>query len=168
MWTRFMDMNSGGGQKEEWPYIIIEAPQEEAKQIFYKRFGHNPERVTCTCCGGDYSINEDESLEQITAYDRNCDFAWFRPDGTECQRDEAWPRGVGKVEGYTSGYVERQDQSRIRIREDCSTPDSDSWGLYKTLDEYLDSDEVLIIRADEIKQEERLGEVPEQGYVWVE
>ena len=48
-WTLFWDMASGGDTKEE-PYenIYIEAPEEEAKVIFYNRFGHNPERVSCT------------------------------------------------------------------------------------------------------------------------
>lgn len=64
MWTEFMDMHSGGGTKEEpYEYIFIEAPREEAIIIFYNRFGHNPERVTCTCCGDDYSITEYETLK---------------------------------------------------------------------------------------------------------
>lgn len=74
MWTEFMDMHSGGGQKENWPKIYIEAPEEQAIVIFYNRFGHNPHRVTCTCCGPDYSITETESLEEATAYERGC--AW--------------------------------------------------------------------------------------------
>lgn len=28
MWTHFMDMHSGGGQKLDWPHIFIEAPEE--------------------------------------------------------------------------------------------------------------------------------------------
>lgn len=73
--TLFWDMYSGGGCKEK-PYdkIIIEAPEQEAKIIFYNRFGHNPERVTCTCCGEDYSIREAPTLEQLTAFHRGC--AW--------------------------------------------------------------------------------------------
>lgn len=74
MWTRFHDMHSGGSQKEDWGRIYIEAPMEEAIVIFYNRFGHNPERVTCTCCGEDYSISEHESLAQLTAFDRNCEW----------------------------------------------------------------------------------------------
>jgi hypothetical protein len=70
MFTRFMDMHSGGGTKEPpYEYIYIEAPEAEAKVIFYNRFGHNPERVTCTCCGEDYSIDSYETLEDATAYD---------------------------------------------------------------------------------------------------
>lgn len=72
MWTRFMDMHSGGSRKEEWEYIYIEAFEEEAKVIFYNRFGHDPEQVTCFCCGDDYSISESETLESVTAYDRGC------------------------------------------------------------------------------------------------
>ena len=73
MWTRFMDMYSGGGSKENgYEYIYIEAPREEAQVIFYNRFGHNPNRVSCTCCGEDYSISEEITLERASAYDRNC------------------------------------------------------------------------------------------------
>lgn len=109
MWTRFMDMHSGGGTKEEpYEYIYIEAPVSEAKVIFYNRFGHNPERVTCTCCGEDYSIDAEETLEKATEY-------------------------------------ERRDLS---------------------LDEYMEREDVLFIHASEIKDEERQGDVPEQGYVW--
>jgi hypothetical protein len=71
VWTRFMDMSSGGSRKEGFSKLYIEAPEEEAKVIFYNRFGHNPERVTCTCCGEDYSIDGDnETLEEASQYDR--------------------------------------------------------------------------------------------------
>lgn len=71
-WTQFWDMNSGGGQKEKFKMCFIEAPEAEAKVIFYNRFGHNPERVTCTCCGEDYSISDAETLAIATAYHRGC------------------------------------------------------------------------------------------------
>lgn len=58
MITTFLDMHSGGSRKEEYGLIAIEAPRDEAELIFYNRFGHNPNRVTCTCCGPDYSISE--------------------------------------------------------------------------------------------------------------
>ena len=72
-WTSFWDMHSGGGCKES-PYekIYIEAPEDEAIVIFYNKFGHNPHRVTCTCCGEDYSIDESDSLGHATAYHRGC------------------------------------------------------------------------------------------------
>ncbi|KKN26710.1 hypothetical protein LCGC14_0871900 [marine sediment metagenome] len=44
MWIQFWDMHSGGELKEKWHYIYIEADSEQqAKVIFYNRFGHNPE-----------------------------------------------------------------------------------------------------------------------------
>lgn len=147
-WTRFMDMHSGGRQKEDFSLAYIEAPEAEAKAIFYSRFGHNPERVTCTCCGDDYSIGEHETLERATASDRGC----------------AWDGG---------GYVERGDPAR-------------TYQTYVPLAEFVAGGvevnammcgvaangekvkpKIAVIRADEIKAEEREGEVPKQGYVWV-
>ena len=72
MWTRFVDMNSGGGQKLDWKYIYIEAPIDEAIAVFYNRFERNPNRVTCTCCGEDYSIREYPDLHQATGFERGC------------------------------------------------------------------------------------------------
>lgn len=122
MWTRFMDMHSGGGSKEKHEYIYIEAPEDEAKVILFNRFGHNPERVSCTCCGEDYSISDAETLEQLTAYDRGC--AWNDNGGYDVES--------GK----------------------------------RSLDEYLADPSVLVIRAGEIKSDERKGSVPAQGYIW--
>lgn len=73
-WTGFWDMHSGGGQKLKWARIYIEAPETEARVIFQNRFDRNPERVTCTCCGEDYSITESTSLAQSTGYARGCDY----------------------------------------------------------------------------------------------
>lgn len=115
-WTLFWDMHSGGGTKEE-PYdkIYIEAPAAEARVIFYNRFGHNPERVSCTCCGEDYSIYEEPTLEEASDYHRRGSF--------------------GR-------------------------------GPQVTVEEYIAKPDVLVIRAEEIKDDERTGDVPEQGYVW--
>lgn len=68
MWTRFMDMHSGGGQKEKYEEIYIEAPEEEAFCVFYNRFGHSPYHVTCSCCGEDYSTYEFDTLENATEF----------------------------------------------------------------------------------------------------
>lgn len=148
MWTQFWDMHSGGSLKEKWHYIYIEAPEDEAIIIFYNRFGHNPRRVTCTCCGDDYSISEKKSLARLTAYHRNCEFV-------ENKKEE----GGGH-------YAEKQKQSAIEIREECDTPAKNKWGLYQTLTQYRKNKDVLIIPAKSIKAKERKGEVPEQGYVW--
>ena len=99
MWTAFMDMHSGGGTKEgSFERIYIEAPEEEAHVIFYNRFGHSPSRVSCTCCGEDYSTTMYDTLEEAMAS------AGARP--------------------------------------------------------------TLVIPASDIRAAERVGTVPEQGYVW--
>lgn len=133
MWTRFMDMCSGGSRKEKWSHIYIEAPEEEAKVIFYNRFKHSPERVTCTCCGQDYSISEDETIEEATGFERGCQY------NNELQK-----------------YIEK--------------PSTGMWSFqkYLTLDEYLSKPNVLAIPANEIKPNERIGTLPQQGYVWVD
>lgn len=130
-WTRFMDMHSGGSCKES-PYekIYIEASEDEAITIFYNRFGHNPHRVTCTCCGDDYGVSESDTLEQSSAYDRGCAYS--------------------KKKGV--GYIEEEGPN--------------SWDHYRTVEEYAKEKNVLLIRADEIKDDERVGDVPEEGYVW--
>ena len=71
-WIHFWDMHSGGGVKQKpYKHIYIEATsQDEAEVIFYKRFKHNPNRVTCTCCGSDYSVSEYDTLEAATEYQR--------------------------------------------------------------------------------------------------
>lgn len=119
-WTQFWDMSSGGGQKEPWHYIYIEAPEDEAKRVFFAKFGHDPQRVSCTCCGEDYSISESETLEEATEYHRN-----GMPLGEYLAAAEA-----GTLKGW--------DHT------------------------------VKVIRADEIKPEERTIEVHRSGYIWVD
>jgi hypothetical protein len=121
MWTRFMDMHSGGETKERNPktgrwyeYIYIEAPLEQAKLIFCSRFGHDPENITCDCCGEDYSIDEEFSLREATAFERGCDY-----------------------DLKVHGYVERGDSNR-------------SYRPYRTLEDFLTDPEVCVIRAEDI------------------
>lgn len=66
-WTKFTDLHSGGGRKEDYDVIFIEAPQMKAELIFYNRFGHDPGRVSCSCCGSDYSVCEVEPLDEELA-----------------------------------------------------------------------------------------------------
>jgi hypothetical protein len=72
MFTRFMDMHSGGGTKiKPYEHIYIEANSEsEAKDIFRERFDRDPDFITCHCCGADYSVSSEETLELATAYER--------------------------------------------------------------------------------------------------
>lgn len=75
-WTEFYDMRSGGGKKEKFGTIYIQAPEDAAEVIFYNRFDHSPRRVTCTCCGSDYSISE---LNEIPT--KKLEDKYFSSDG---------------------------------------------------------------------------------------
>ncbi len=68
VFTSFRDMHSGGSQKLEYHEIYIEAPEEQAKIVFERKFGRDPENITCFCCGNDFWIEEDESLEEATRH----------------------------------------------------------------------------------------------------
>lgn len=159
MWTQFWDMHSGGGQKQEWSKIYIEAPEEEAKSIFYARFGDNPERVSCTCCGEDYSITEGESLELLTGFHRNLRHV------SPLHRDD-W---------FNVSLEERVEANRASRYLEPGEEVPDGWffdkvyqrGVEQTLEEYLVSGDVKVIRAEEIEDHERHTDVPEQGYVWM-
>lgn len=70
MWTHFWDMHSGGGQKLDWGHIYIEAPEDEARRIFFAKFHRDPDCVTCTCCGPDYSVSEYETIDEATEFQR--------------------------------------------------------------------------------------------------
>ena len=125
-------MNSGGGQKLDWSMIYIEASsRDEAETVFYNRFGRNPNRVTCTCCGGDYSISIEDTLEEASAYHRGC----------------AYDREAKK-------WVDKPSKERY------------SFNNYATLEEYKKQEDVLIIPASDIDDSEKVGEVPQEGYVW--
>lgn len=156
MWTHFMDMSSGGYRKLKWEHIFIEAPLAEAKVIFYNRFKRNPERVTCTCCGADYSISEHADLAQATAFERGCDYGYVLPDGTE-KTDEDWQalplEGRRELNKYER-YFERKSR-RFAYRE------------YVTLEDYIKSDHAHFIPAEHIEAHERRGNVPPEGFVWV-
>lgn len=140
--------------------IYIEAPEAEAKVIFYNRFGHNPERITCTCCGEDYSISESDDLLQLTGYHRGCLNVTIDSDGKrytnkeiKYDKEQGW---VVKASGKPVAHVYVDEPAKERYRK------------YITLDEYVLKEDVLVIYAKDIKDEERVGEVPEQGYVWVD
>ncbi len=139
-WTRFMDMHSGGGLKESpFAYIFIQADEEKAKLIFYNVFGHNPDRVTCTCCGSDYSIDSEESLESATAFERGCEFV------------------TDYAEEGGGHYIEAQATKYSFDRE------------YQSITDFMMRDDNKFITQGEIAEhpEWTQGSVPEQGYVWV-
>src|SRR5688500_13034581 len=72
-WTKFWDMHGGGTTKvKPFDKIYIETAEDEAKVVFFNPLGVNPEQISCGCCGEDYSIDDGESLDQLTAFHRNC------------------------------------------------------------------------------------------------
>lgn len=91
MWTRFMDMHSGGGQKLDWSHIYIEAPEDEARRVFYAKFGRNPDNVTCDCCGNDYTVDESPSLALATAHERG--LRSYRGVFDKDKREWVYPNG---------------------------------------------------------------------------
>lgn len=145
MWTSFNDMHSGGYTKEP-PYdiIFIEAPEDEARVIFYNRFGHSPDRVSCTCCGQDYSMSSEESFKELSGYHRGCEYAHndAKPgSGRYFEEDEPLPDGFKKSFG--------------------------SFKKYYSVDEYMKREDVLVIPKQDILDSERVGDVPQEGYVWM-
>lgn len=130
IWVDFHDMHSGGDQKEDWGHIYIECDSiEQAKIIFYNVFDHNPDRVTCTCCGNDYIINSKPDLAQLTGYERHCDLE-------------------------DNVYVEKLNPDEAKYDQE-----------YIPLESYLAT--VKVIYNKEITAEQKIGDLPAQGYVWV-
>jgi hypothetical protein len=155
MWTQFMDMHSGGGRKLDWEYIYIEAPQAEAEIVFYNRFGRNPHRVTCTCCGNDYSLSSEESLAQLTGYERGCKYVYELPDGRVLDDDD-WRN------------LSLEDRRAISSRGKYIEQQGREYRPHQSIEDYMKRDDVTFIPASHIKPEERHGSLPEQGYVWVD
>lgn len=76
MFFEFWDTGSGGTLKAP-PYkmIYIEALSlKDAVNIFVERFDVDPYNVSCRCCGQDYSIESNESLEILTCFNRNAHY----------------------------------------------------------------------------------------------
>jgi hypothetical protein len=142
-WTHFFDMSSGGREKEVWKHIYVELPEPEARRWFFNRFGHSADRVTCTCCGEDYSVTESEDLLQATGYERGLRFATSKKDP-----DRYLEPGEEVPEGY--------DLHR------------DSRALGQTMEIFRTRDDVLIVSRSEVDPSELEGDVPQQGYVWVD
>lgn len=73
MWTCFFDMHSGGGQKLDYNKIYIEGDEATARVEFKRRFGRNPDNVTCSCCGEDYDVCEYPTLEEARRFEYKSD-----------------------------------------------------------------------------------------------
>lgn len=86
-WYQFMDMHSGGDSKLDWEYIYLRAgSDEEAVEKFETLFGRDPHNITCECCGADYSISYELTLEQATAF----------------HRGEGWKSNIMPLEQYVT------------------------------------------------------------------
>lgn len=151
MWTQFWDMHSGGGLKlPPWHYIYIEAPEDEATVIFCNRFGRHPENVTCQCCGEDYSVKSEETLEQLTGFHRN--LRAIKRIGRALKNDPVLNRwyylepGQEPPEGYTVDRAWNRSAREL------------------TLDEYVKQPDVLVVSAADIKPEERVGQATGRGH----
>ena len=57
-WTEFSDNWSGGCAKEPWDHIFIQAKPSAAYSVFLAVFEHDPQDVSCSCCGPAYSIHQ--------------------------------------------------------------------------------------------------------------
>lgn len=157
IWTQFHDMHSGGGQKLQWAHIYIEAPEKEAAIIFQNAFGRNPHRVTCTCCGADYSLTESESLAQASGYERNCR-TLATPKLPDGRYDNSNPVLRERL------YLEDGEEPPTGFKVDTRWPRA---GAYVSLANYIKQPSVKIIPASEIRPEWRRGELQREGYVWV-
>lgn len=202
-WTHFWDMHSGGRTKividdVEYNHVFIEAAEREAEIIFYNRFGHSADRVSCTCCGEDYSVNEGDSLQQLSGYHRNC-------QNTEAGYIEERDRSSDKYVLQTlAGWlknpknavaIDKRTKNLYAMATDKSTTDGerrnamdklmkiDKYPGFWRAESFVPFEEFekngllqgrfssgrepsIIIRATDIKPEERVGYVPTQGYVW--
>lgn len=157
VWTRFNDMHSGGHQKLEFAIYYINAPEKEAKIIFYNRFGRNPYRITCTCCGEDYCASEYDSLEEATAFDRNCKRISFRKDNGEMID------GRPKYDGTQESFVIDGHPVDYKYIEEPNENCIQTWIPFT---EYINNNSMCIISNSDIKENERSGELPIEGYVW--
>lgn len=156
VWTKFHDMHSGGGRKLEWESIYIEAPEGEAAVIFQNAFGRNPHRVTCTCCGEDYSLDESASLAQASGYERNCR-TLVTPRLPDGRYDNNNP--VLKAHLYLEGCEEPPPGFEVDSFRRVARV------AYIPLAEYVKRPEVKIIPASEIRPEWRKGELRQEGFV---
>jgi len=118
------------------------------------------QRVSCTCCGEDYSISSAEDFAQISGYHRGCQTLVHKTYRS----------------GQNKGLVKPIPKSMQRYYEEREKPPK-GWEFdtkrifnnkYKTVLAYKRQKDVLVLSRHKIKSSERAGEVPNEGYVWVE
>jgi hypothetical protein len=143
MWTRFMDMHSGGDAKTAWNKIYIEAPEELAIEVFKSRFGRDPYHTTCTCCGEDFSISSKESFEQISGHDRGCDFGYFFKDTGEYAGKD-FKSEFDKESLTWSCTIDGREVMGLYVEER-----GEYWKQYQIVEEYISNEDVRVIYHDE-------------------
>jgi len=170
MWTHFYDMHSGGGMKEPpYEHIFIEADRDDARSIFYDAFGHSPDRISCTCCGEDYSIYTDETLEELTGYHRGCAYANFFKDADDEGHLQRLTKKETEETGYNGSEWVHLPTKRLIFGRYIEEPDSKRLSReYMTLEDYLKQESVLVITAEEINTRglDPNTHVPEEGWTW--
>jgi len=168
VWTHFNDMHSGGGLKLKWKYIFIEAPQSEAVIIFQNRFGRNPNKITCGCCGSDYSISEDTNLKVASGFERGCDSLETPTNekGLYLNDEEDLAKVYGKEaaryfkEHY---YLDDGEEPKHGFKREEKHYKPHEFQLLK---DFKRRKEVFIIPKEKIKAEEKEGELKEEGWIW--
>ena len=144
LWVHFWDMHSGGPAKEPATNIYIECDdQEEAVIIFINRFGHDPNNVTCNCCGEDYVINAPATLRQESGYHRGC------PHIVEVRNPKTglFTDGVPNDKYYYEPGEDVPEGWKI---------EASGWSDYQTLEEYCASEFVMLIHAKDIRPGQRI------------
>ena len=108
VWTHFWDMHSGGGKKESFEHCFIEANKAKAVAIFTSRFGHSPNRISCDCCGEDYSTEEGETLIELTGYHHGCARVTVSAKGVELTKIKLFDRPIRAKRGHKHTYADRK------------------------------------------------------------
>ncbi len=148
-WTTFMDMHSGGRLKASHQWIVIEAPQALAELVFYNRFGHNPNRITCTCCGEDYSVSEHENSRDGIRYH----WRWGSIYGKRARKHSDVRVAALQAMAEQNDSPQEAENARIAIRRQKRAL---QWTRQN----------VLFIKHEDIQPHEKVGSVPVEGWVW--
>lgn len=80
-WTKFTDMQTGGERKTGYQYVFVEG--EEAVARFEAEFDRDPLQASCECCEEDFAVSSYPTLEDATAYARNCRYDTERDEWLE-------------------------------------------------------------------------------------
>lgn len=86
-WTKFTDMQTGGHRKTGYKYIFIDG--DSAVDRFETEFGRDPYEESCECCDADFAVSTFDTLEQATAYARDCRYDYEREIWVDEPADEA-------------------------------------------------------------------------------